>query len=104
MGVEIRDMRIPQSAAAIKRQIQPGQVYEVTNHYITRPDHPCYGTRRETIAVVNTSSFRFEGTQWGIPWPKAAQMEMDAGGAIKLFGGGAAQSPTELFMTLTPVS
>jgi len=89
--------------AEIKRRVQAGQVYDVTNHYIKRTDHPCFGTRHETIAEVNGSSFRFASSRWGISWPKAAQAQMDADGTIRLYGGGAGQAADELFLTLTPV-
>jgi hypothetical protein len=42
--------------AEIKRRVQPGQVYDITNHYITRPDHPSYGTTRRF--VVRTTQAR----------------------------------------------
>jgi hypothetical protein len=35
--------------AEIKRHVRPGQVYDVTNHYITRTDHPAFGTTRRTV-------------------------------------------------------
>jgi hypothetical protein len=90
--------------AEIKRAVQPGQVYDVTNHYITRTSHPCYGTRRDTITAVTGSSFRWASTQWATKWPRASQVQMDADGTIRLYGGGAGQKPDELFLTLTPVA
>lgn len=89
--------------AQIRRAVKPGQVYDVTNHYIKRTDHPCYGTRRETIAEVNGTSFRFASSRWGTKWPKATQSQMDADGTIRLYGGGHGQSAGDLFLTLTPV-
>lgn len=54
--------------------LRPGVVVEVTNHYITREDHPCYGTTTRTVTKANGSSWYHEGAPWPIPWPKAADV------------------------------
>jgi hypothetical protein len=87
--------------ADVKRAVKAGQVYDVTNHYITREDHPCFGTRRATVTKVNGTSFYLSGSQWGIPWPKAGQAEVAADGTVRLYGGGAGQPDADLFLTLT---
>ena len=99
--------------AEIKRQVTVGQVYDVTNHYITRVDHPCYGTTRRVVAKVTGSSVYLSlhsdalqvmpGPYPTFAWPKACQVEMRPGGVIQLYGGGAGQKPTDLYLTLTPV-
>jgi hypothetical protein len=93
--------------ADIKRRVQAGQVYNVTNHYITRTDHPGYGTTRRTVTRVTTSRFYLAyatGREVPVDWPKAAQVSADADGVIRFLGGGAGQQPGELFLTLTPVT
>jgi hypothetical protein len=93
--------------AAIKRSMQAGHEYDVTNHYITRPDHASYGTQRRTLVKVNGSALWLtnqahpEGAR--VEWPKAGQAEMDDDGTVRLYGGGTGQKPDELFLTLVPV-
>lgn len=97
------------SLAAIKSSVKVGQVYDLTNHYIERTgrtDHPCYGTRRVTVSEVNTSAFKYTEDAGGhgrIPWPKARQVERDDDGVIRMYGLGASQQPSDLFITLVPV-
>jgi hypothetical protein len=97
------------SLAAIKRSVVAGQVYDVTNHYITRVDHPAYGTTRRTVARVTGSSVYMAAAGGEVPpwpafkWPRASQVAARPGGVILLYGGGAGQQPDELFLALTPV-
>lgn len=94
--------------AEIKRRVQPGQVYDVTNHFITRTDHPGYGATRRTVTRVTATRFYMAqssgGREMPIDWPKAAQVSIDADGVIQLRGGGAGQKPDDPFLTLTPVT
>jgi hypothetical protein len=93
--------------AEIKRRVQKDQVYDVTNHYITRTDHPGYGTTRRTVTRVTSTRFYLAyatGREVPVDWPKAAQVSADDGGVIRLLGGGAGQQPGELFLTLVPVT
>jgi hypothetical protein len=100
--------------AETKRCVQAGQVYDVTNHFITRQDHPSFGTTRR--AVVGTTASRIYMSMAAadlepghaeparaIAWPKAPQVQMDDDGVIRLYGGGAGQDPGDLFLTLVPV-
>jgi hypothetical protein len=95
------------SLAEIKRRVQAGSVYDVTNHYIQRPDHPSFGTQRREVMRVSASRFylshrtRPDGAP--VDWPKAAQVQMDDDGTIRLYGGGVSQGPDDLFLTLVPV-
>jgi hypothetical protein len=92
--------------AEIKRHVQPGQIYDVTNHYITRTDHSAFGTTRRTVTRITGSRIYLTysgGGESGIDWPNAPQVSMDANGVIQLRGGGTGQQPGELFLTLTPV-
>lgn len=93
--------------AEIKRRVRPGQVYDVTNHYITRRDHPGFGTTRRTVTRATTSRFYLAypagGSEVPVDWPKAAQVSIDADGVIRLLGGGIGQRPGEPFLTLAPV-
>lgn len=112
--------------AEIKRRVQPGQVYDVTNHFITRADHPSFGTTRRvvtrltsariymkmhgpdsigvdalpTVAAVKTAARQ----EREIDWPPASQVRMDDDGTIRLYGGGIGQKRDELFLTLWPVT
>lgn len=84
----------------IRQQFYRGQIVTVTNHYITRADHPCFGTQRRTIAKVTSSHLHF--TESGsVSWPKAAQVTCE-NGVVQLFGGGLGQQPSDLFLTITP--
>ena len=84
--------------AMIKARFRVGQTVRVTNHYITRPDHPCYGTQERTIARVTSGGLWF--TESGrVEWPKAAQIDSD-GSTVRLFGGGIGQQPSDLFLTI----
>lgn len=93
--------------AEIKRQVQPGQEYDVTNHYITRASHPGYGTTRRTVTRVTATRFYTAlaagGRETPVDWPKAAQVSISTDGVILLCGGGAGQKPEEPFLSLAPV-
>jgi hypothetical protein len=96
------------SLAEIKRRVQPGQVYDVTNHYLTRADHVGYGTTRRTVTRTTASRIYMKlaagGREMLIDWPKASQVSIDAEGVIRLCGGGVSQKPDLPFLTLTPVA
>lgn len=90
------------SKADIIRLFKPGQRVRVTNHYITRADHPCFGTQTRTVTRVNGSAIWFEPSG-RVEWPKAAQIAIEPdGSAVKFFGGGIGQQPTDLFLTIAP--
>ena len=92
--------------AEIKRRVRPGRVYDVTNHYITRRDHPAFGTTRRTVTRATASRFYLAYPVSGevpVDWPKAAQVSIDTDGVIRLLGGGIGQEPDEPFLTLAPV-
>lgn len=94
--------------ADAKRLVTAGKVYDVTNHYITRETHPSFGTNRRTVTRVTSDRFyltqptRHDGES-PVPWPKAAQVQVDEDGTVRLFGGGTSQGPGDLFLTLVPV-
>lgn len=86
-----------------RRLLHQGRVVEVTNHYITRTDHPCYGTVEREIARTTSSHLWFvmSGMSGNVPWPKAAQLDVDErNGVIRFWGGGAGQPPDALFLTI----
>ncbi len=91
--------------ADVKALLVPGVVADVTNHYITRPDHPCFGTRRRTILAANSASFTLSnegGPQPSrIPWPKAADASIDGAGRVHLAGH---PKPGDPFLTLVLVA
>lgn len=92
---------------ALRDRIKVGDVFDVTNHYIKREDHPSYGTTRRTITATNTAAFymalggRKANRQ---EWPRVDRFTVEDDGTIKLYGGGIGQAPTDLFLTLTPVA
>jgi hypothetical protein len=84
--------------AQIRALFRPGQTVRVTNHYITREDHPCFGTQTRTVAKVTTTSLWFTATG-NVQWPRVDQVETEDG-IVRLFGGGIGQQPTDLFLTI----
>lgn len=89
----------PISVAEAKRRLQPGTTYDMTNHYITREDHPCYGTRRRTVDRITGSHLYLVGERWGIPWPKGGQAAATDDGAVLFYGH---PKPGDLFLTFRP--
>ncbi len=86
----------------LRNRLAEGTEWNVTNHYINRPDHPCYGTNRRTILRSTSGGFwlSHETMEKGnlIPWPKAADIE-EQDGAILIRGF---PSSKDMFLTLTP--
>lgn len=83
----------------IINRFKPGQVVTVTNHYITKSDHPCFGTHQRTIRSVNGSSIYF--TETGrVEWPQAWQMRIYDDKVVELYGGGIGQQAGDLFLTI----
>lgn len=93
------------TAAEIKRTVHTGDVFDVTNHYITRENHPCYGTNRRTVLAVNGSSFTLSNERGPqpsrVPWPKARGIELAPDGAILIYDH---PKQGDLFLTLRRVS
>ena len=83
---------------AIRALFNAGQIIKVTNHYITRPDHPCYGTRERTIARVS-SSHLWLPESGSVPWPRASQVSV-SGNTVILRGGGIGQDAQAPFLTI----
>jgi len=88
------------TAAAIRALLAPGVVVRVTNHFITRADHPCFGTQDRTVARVTSGGLWFT-VSGRVAWPKAAQLAYDAHArTITFYGGGIGQAPTDRFLTI----
>lgn len=87
------------SAAAIKRSIRVGDVFDVTNHYITRIDHPSHGTTRRKVVRVNPTGITFDigGHSY---WPAASEIS-EVDGVIEITGH---PKPGDRFLTLVRVS
>lgn len=75
--------------AAVKRAVRPGQFWTVTNHFVTRPEHPGFGAIRSEIISVTSGGFRLSrhpddrvGTE--IRWPDAGRVRLGDGGAITI--------------------
>lgn len=83
------------SAAAIRALFRPGQLVSVTNHYISRPDHPCYGTNDRTVLKATGSHLWFD-TGGNVPWPKAANLRVED--RTVTFHG--FPNPGDLFLTI----
>lgn len=101
----------------IKKSVQPGDVFDVTNHYITREDHPSFGTSRREVTRVTANrvylasadgTTSVDGTPWEseINWPKASQVHSADGDTIEITGGGVSQrkTPDAPFLTLRRVA
>lgn len=74
--------------------MQPGTLVQVTNRYITREDHPAFGTTVRRVTKVNSASFYMDYTdrpagngRWPTAWPKATQVAV-VDGAFVISGGG----------------
>lgn len=92
------------SLAVARAVIIEGAQFDVTNHYINREDHPCFGTQRRTIMKVNSASVWLSHPDYPegdrVPWPKAPQVEIHADGRVQFYGHPHAD---DLFLTFTPV-
>ncbi len=89
--------------AQIRALFRPGQVVTVTNHYLTRADHPCFGTHPRTVQRV-TSTGLWLDTGGRVAWPKAPEISVrDCGTTydVHFYGGGIGQQPTDAFLTIT---
>lgn len=82
--------------ASIVSRFQPGMRVRVTNHFITRPDHVCYGTKDRVVTKVNNSAIHFS-VGGRVQWPKASEVVSDGSPFIKLYGF---PKPGDLFLTL----
>lgn len=81
------------TTADIKARFVDGRRVLVTNHYIDRPDHPCYGTRETTIVAPNSSSIGLPAADPDahrsverLAWPKAVQLVEQADGRVEFYG------------------
>jgi hypothetical protein len=91
--------------ADFKAAMQPGTKIAVTNHYITREDHPSFGTTIRQVVKVNSASFYTSANPWPMPWPKASQIVQNPqDGSWDVLGGGAGQAPHELYLTIREVA
>lgn len=62
--------------------------------------HPAYGPGRVRVVERTTAGRVYFQDGSYFDWPKAAQVQGDTD-VVRLFGGGAAQAPEDLFLTLT---
>lgn len=86
--------------SSYKQAMRPGVELEITNHYITREDHSCFGTTKRRVGRVTGSSLYYEGGQWPTKFPKASEIEQVDPQTWRVYGGGAGQKPDELFLTI----
>lgn len=84
-----------------KAVMSVGAEIEVTNHYITREDHPCYGTTHRTVTNTNTSSWSYyepaHSSDHANKWPKASNVKANDDGTFAIFGHPKAD---DLFLTI----
>ncbi len=90
------------TATEIRAHVKVGTLWQVTNHYISREDHPCFGTRLTMVTKTTGSSFTL-GDRDRVEWPRASETTIRNDGTILLFGGGAAQDNHDLWLSLTPI-
>lgn len=62
------------SLRSAREMFTEGERVRVTNHYITRPDHPCFGTREATVVRVSQSGITLD-PGGRTPWPKSGGIE-----------------------------
>lgn len=90
--------------AALRRLMVPGAVVDITNHYIERPDHPCFGTTRRKITAANSSSWSYfepaHNSDHSVKWPKASDVVPNEDGSFDIYGHPKAG---DLFLTIHPV-
>lgn len=78
---------------------KPGDRVRVTNHYITSPDHPCYGTRTDTVQRVSQSGITFE-KGGRTEWPRAEHLRIERG---RMFLPHPYRDPSEPFLEVEKV-
>lgn len=83
---ESRDFAAKSPLQQLKALLVAGTDIEVTNHYITREDHPCFGTTARTVAKANSGSWYYEGQKWGNPWPKAGDVKQINASTFEQYG------------------
>lgn len=91
-------------SAAARRFATVGEEVDVTNHYIDRTDHPCYGTTRRTVTAVSSAGISFDGDH--VPWPRAAHVHVDAGTMVlaeRVYSGGVRMDSGVPFLTVRKV-
>ena len=66
------------SLRAARETFDPGDKVTVTNYYITREDHPCFGTREAQVVRSNTGGLTLE-PGGRTPWPKSANLKVETG-------------------------
>ena len=88
-----------------KATMRPGAVVDVTNHFITREDHECFGTTRRTITNANTSSWSYyepaHDSDHAMKWPLARNIFRSEMGTFQIFGH---PKDGDLFLTITPIT
>jgi hypothetical protein len=95
------------NAATIRRMFAPGQEWEVTNHYLTRVDHPYYGTTVRKVVRVSSNGVTLEAPKSTeephlTRWPKAAHLTLTDDGAIDWRGH--PSQPDAPFLTFRQVT
>ncbi len=85
-----------------KALMVPGVSVDVTNNYITREDHPCYGTHQRVVTWSNGSSWHYVSDETGdncMHWPKSRNIQRGDNGAFIIFGH---PTDNDLFLTVVP--
>jgi hypothetical protein len=94
------------SMEQLKATFAPGAEFNVTNHYITKEDHPYFGTRRAKVLRVTSGGVWMDapgGGETKVEWPKMSQVYKEDDGSIRFHGGGSNQKADDLFLTFKPV-
>lgn len=81
-----------------RASIAEGDTFDVTNHYIDRVDHPCYGTHRRVVVRNNAGGITFD-IGGRCSWNSIKELRLEDDGSITMWG-----FPTDgdLFLTLVP--
>jgi hypothetical protein len=89
----------------VKALFAPGTRWAVTNHYISREDHPAYGTTERTVTRVTSGRTYMaypNGAESPIDWPKATQVSVEDDGTVTFRSH--PKMPDQPFLTFVPVA
>jgi hypothetical protein len=87
------------SLQEFKAAMEVGIAVDVTNHYLTRQDHPCFLPVRRTVTTSNSASYGFS-TGGKQRWPKVSQVRGLGMGVFGIYGY---PNEGDLFLTITIV-
>lgn len=88
----------------VKARFTVGSRWAVTNHYVTREDHPAFGTTERTVTRATSGRVYLARDGEGeseVDWPKASQVTVDSDGTVTFYSH--PRMPGQAFLTLKPL-